>query len=357
MNIITLIIRLFGPFAALYRSWYMSEVSRHEIGSIYDLHDLVWMNNWANTHGDIKPNIAMDYTAARYNGNYSISLYDAQKNKYDYLLNFTSGKTNMKILDLGCGWGNAMFHLNGLGHNVTGVTISQRQANFIKSRGGNVIVGDYRTNDIQNLFSDEKFDLIISIGSFEHLNTIADAKHNRTYKNTHEQFIFWNRVLKADGVIYFQTMAYSDKGNKIMNRISHNDDIVSHSIYADDDYILYYVQKFYQDASLVHTPVILQALSDIGLKIVSIDSGVQDYIATLIGWRKMTRELTITQTVVVLYNAILYHPTQYLLDSYESKSIKGQSTVFKRELFDHWRIVLRKGTLVPPEPPSFQATK
>ena len=342
LNLFKLCISLFGPFAVLYRTWYISEVSKSEIGEVYDLHNLVWMNNWANTHGDIKPNIAMDYTAARYNGNYSLSTYDAQKNKYDFFLNFTNGKTNMKILDLGCGWGNSIFHLNELGHNVTGITISQRQANFIKSHGGNVIVGDYRTNDIQNLFSDDEFDLIISIGSFEHLNTIADAKHNRTYKNTHEQFAFWKKVLKTDGVIYFQTMAYSDKGNKIMNRIIHIDNIESQSIYADDDYILYYIQKFYRDASLVHTPVILQALSDIGLKIVSIDSGVQDYIVTLIGWSKMTHKLTITQTVGVLCNAVLFHPTQYLLDSYESLSLHGQTTVFKREIFDHWRIVLRK---------------
>jgi hypothetical protein len=138
-------------------------------------------------------------------------------------------------------------------------------------------------------------------------------------------------------------MAYSDKGNKIMNRISHNnDEVLSNSFYADDDYVLYYLQKFYLDASLVHTPVILQALADNYFKIVSVDSGVQDYLATLIRWHKMNYRITITQTVDILYKAILYYPTQYLLDTYESYSLRGQTTVFKREIFDHWRFVLRK---------------
>ena len=46
-----------------------------------------------------------DFTNAFYNGDYSLTLEQAQKAKHEYALNGVGFEKGSRVLDIGCGWG------------------------------------------------------------------------------------------------------------------------------------------------------------------------------------------------------------------------------------------------------------
>lgn len=95
------------------------------------------------------------------------------KNLFPYI------KKESKILDCGCGWGGpARLLINELKCKLTGVTISQEQANSIK---------DFTVycSDLFDYIPDEKYDIALFIESFCHLNDptkVLKNLHNNVEK-------------------------------------------------------------------------------------------------------------------------------------------------------------------------------
>jgi cyclopropane-fatty-acyl-phospholipid synthase len=99
----------------------------------------------------------------------------AQEAKLELIFNKLGLKPGMRVLDIGCGWGEAL-KLAAERHGVSGVgvTVSQEQAEYARElcRGLPIEIrlADYRTLD-------ERFDRVFSIGMFEHVG----VKNYRTY--------------------------------------------------------------------------------------------------------------------------------------------------------------------------------
>jgi cyclopropane-fatty-acyl-phospholipid synthase len=112
-------------------------------------------------------------------------LESAQTRKLARMSMFSGVKPYTSILDVGCGWGGMMRYLLDDCHvsNVTGLTLSDRQFDFVKSlklENSEVQVcswSDFQTNS--------KFDSIVSIGAFEHFASLDDrvaGNHLRVYE-------------------------------------------------------------------------------------------------------------------------------------------------------------------------------
>ena len=103
------------------------------------------------------------------------NLDDAQVAKLELIFRKLELKPGMRVLDIGCGWGEAL-KLAAERHGVSGVgvTVSQEQADYAREicRGLPVEIrlADYRTLD-------ESFDRVFSIGMFEHVG----VKNYKTY--------------------------------------------------------------------------------------------------------------------------------------------------------------------------------
>ncbi|MHB8678878.1 MAG: cyclopropane fatty acyl phospholipid synthase [Rudaea sp.] len=117
----------------------------------------------------------------------------AQEAKLDLVCRKLQLKPGMRVLDIGCGWGEALkFAAERYGVAGVGITVSHEQAEFARALCRDlpveIRVQDYRS--VPDEIGDEKFDRIFSIGMFEHVG----VKNYRTY------FEVKRRCLADDGL-------------------------------------------------------------------------------------------------------------------------------------------------------------
>ncbi len=99
----------------------------------------------------------------------------AQEAKLDLICRKLRLRPGMRILDIGCGWGEALkFAAERYGVEGVGVTISAEQADYARGLCAGLPV-EIRLQDYRQL--DEHFDAILSVGMFEHVG----VKNYRTY--------------------------------------------------------------------------------------------------------------------------------------------------------------------------------
>ncbi len=100
------------------------------------------------------------------------SLAGAQRNKKLHIAaKLMLDQPDLKILDIGSGWGGLSLDLARMSHaKVTGVTLSQEQAKISQQRAAKSGLADDVTFRLQDYRAvDETFDRIVSVGMFEHV--------------------------------------------------------------------------------------------------------------------------------------------------------------------------------------------
>lgn len=125
----------------------------------------------------------------------------AQEAKLDLVCRKLRLRPGMRVLDIGCGWGEALkFAAERYGVRGVGVTISREQAAFARDlcRGLQV---EIRLQDYREL--DEPFDAIFSIGMFEHVGA----------RNYVEYFDVVRRCLVPDGLSVLHTIGSNQAPN------------------------------------------------------------------------------------------------------------------------------------------------
>src|SRR5918911_1971936 len=69
-----------------------------------------------------------DFSGARYLGDFSLSLEEAQRRKHEYVAEQIGIGPGRRVLDLGCGWGPLLNFIRQRGASGVGVTLSSAQA-------------------------------------------------------------------------------------------------------------------------------------------------------------------------------------------------------------------------------------
>ena len=130
------------------------------------------------------------------------TLEQAQENKKAIVAKKLLLKKNMRVLDIGSGWGGLGLYIHKKsGAHVTGITLSEEQLALSRRRAEKAGVAarvDFRLQDYREMH--ERFDRIVSVGMFEHVG----RKNYRT---------FFNKVyecLADDGVALLHTIGRAD---------------------------------------------------------------------------------------------------------------------------------------------------
>ena len=180
----------------------------------------------------------MTYSGALFQENPATSLKEAQRAKYQRILNRLSPSSNDHILEIGCGWGGFIEIAAETGCKVTGVTISKEQADYTTERlkkseyGQNIDIHlqDYRTLEGQ-------YDHIVSIGMFEHVGSAFWRDYMQTLA----------RCLKPDGKIMLQSIIIRED---LFDAYYHSSDFIREYIFPGG--MLPSLSKFEEEANAAH---------------------------------------------------------------------------------------------------------
>src|SRR6478672_11750309 len=85
-----------------------------------------------------------DFSGAKYDGDFSLSLEQAQRRKHDYVAEQIAVGPGRRILDLGCGWGALLQSIRDRGAAGVGVTLSSAQVAACRQHGLDVHLHDAR---------------------------------------------------------------------------------------------------------------------------------------------------------------------------------------------------------------------
>src|SRR5918997_5054771 len=85
-----------------------------------------------------------DFSGAKYDGDFSLSLEAAQRRKHEYVAEQIGIAPGRRVLDLGCGWGPLLAFVRERGATGVGVTLSSAQLESTRRHGLEVYLRDAR---------------------------------------------------------------------------------------------------------------------------------------------------------------------------------------------------------------------
>lgn len=189
-------------------------------------------------------------------------LATAQTQKLDYICRKLYLERDMRLLDLGCGWGGLLLHAaRQYGATTRGVTLSHQQAGHVgKLIRVNGLDGQCQVDlrDFRDLDDREAYDRIVSVGMIEH---VAEPLHSEYYARAY-------RLLKPGGLFLSQGIAYSDTILPLPLKASFIDDYV------------------FPDSELVPVSTTLKAAEQAGFEIRDVENLREHYALTLGLWLK-----------------------------------------------------------------------
>lgn len=235
------------------------------------------------------------------------SLEDAQYQKNDLVCKKIRLQPGMTMLDIGCGWGGALFHAAlYYGADVTGITPAKEQAAFILDKAKklgienrvHVIIADWR--ELEKLDANTKFDRIISIGMFEH---VGRAQYARFFK-------IWKRLLHDTGISLLHTIgATNDKSS------------------GQDPWIQKYI---FPGGYIPLLREIVQGASRAELQVVDCENLWQHYAKTLHHWNANVENHK--KEVVTMFDEQFYRMWTLYLQSCEAGFLWGDLQLYQTVL-------------------------
>jgi len=274
---------------------------------------------------------APDLSCAFFDGDFSKTLEQAQKDKHDYVLDALNFGAGSRLLDIGCGWGPVLKAAEQRGGRGIGLTLSTKQAESCRRNGFEVHLKDWRDIDVDTFGI---FDGITSIGSFEHFCSVEEYRSGNQDDVYQRFFQLCHKLLTDGGRLYLQTMIWGRNAPPI-ERIS------LHANKGSNEYILALLGYFYPGSWLPNSKDSIIHIAEPYFTLVSANSGRKDYIETLDRW-KVIWNPSPRKALVALKLLPLFLRDQDF--RYQLRSLLNSSNkeCFKREVMDHERMVFQK---------------
>ena len=272
-----------------------------------------------------------DFSGAKYDGDFSLSLEQAQRRKHEYVAEQVGIGPGRRLLDLGCGWGPLLAFARSRGGTGVGVTLSSAQAAACRRHGLDVHLQDARevTRD-----SFGPFDAVASLGAFEHFCSPEEQRAGRQEEVYRGLFARIASLLPAGGRLYLQTMVFGP--NMIpLDRI----DIDAPP--GSDAWYLALMGRQFPGSFLPYGQEQIIRSAAPHFRLVSSTSGRLDYIETIRQWRKRFAAPSVKKTLLKLQLLPRWLTSADFRLAFTS-GVSANSVCFERELLDHDRLVFEK---------------
>jgi cyclopropane-fatty-acyl-phospholipid synthase len=272
-----------------------------------------------------------DFSGAKYDGDFSMTLEEAQRRKHEYVAEQIGIGEGRRVLDLGCGWGPLLNYIRSRGAQGIGVTLSSAQAAACRRNGLEVELRDARQVD-RDTFG--PFDAVASLGAFEHFCSPEEYREGRQEEIYRDLFANVATVLPENGRFYLQTMVFG------RNMIP----IEEVSIDAPRDSDSWYValmQAQFPGSFLPFGKEQIVKSAEGRFRLVSAVSGRLDYIETIKQWRARFAEPSFKKTLMKARLVPKYLTSRDFRLAFTS-GVSSNSVCFERELLDHFRLVFEK---------------
>ena len=272
-----------------------------------------------------------DFSGAKYDGDFDLSLEEAQRRKHEYVADQIGIGPGRRLLDLGCGWGPLLAFVRGRGGSGVGVTLSSAQARACSRHGLEVHIQDARE---VNAGTFGAFDAVASLGAFEHFCSPEDHRAGRQDEIYRRLFARVAGLLPDGGRLYLQTMAFGP-------RMIPLDQVDIGAPRGSDAWYLALMGRQFPGSFLPFGEEQVVRAAQPSFRLLASTSGRLDYIETIRQWRKRFATRSARKTALKLGLVPRWLTSADFRLAFTS-GVSANSVCFERELLDHHRLVFEK---------------
>ena len=300
--------------------------------------DIEAMYDWVDTIHELRLGKFADFTAAYYDGDFSKSLAQAQKDKHDWIFDGVGvTEQGKKILDIGSGWGPVLNAARERGSTGVGLTLSSAQQRYCTREGLTAQLRDWKKVNPSELGT---FDAVISVGAFAHFCSEEEYTAGKREEGCTHFFDFCADSLPLGGRLYLQTMVWG-------TRVPVSSEIRLDATEGSPEQILARMRKFYPGSWLPSSKEQMLNLASNRFKFIKSSNGRNDYIETLNGWTEGTKNLWKFPTIFKSLLAFAQLAPRYLTDpdfrvQIESVMKNDQQECFIQEIMTHERMFFER---------------
>jgi cyclopropane-fatty-acyl-phospholipid synthase len=272
-----------------------------------------------------------DFSGAKFDGDFSLSLEEAQRRKHDYVAEQIGIGEGRRVLDLGCGWGPLLDYVRRRGGTGVGVTPSSAQAVACGRNGLDVRLADAREVD-RETFGD--FDAVASLGAFEHFCSPEDHEAGRQDEIYRDLFARVAGLLPERGRFYLQTMVFGPNMIPV-------EEIEIEAPRDSDAWYLALMGRQFPGSFLPFGREQIAAAAEPDFRLVEWSSGRLDYIETIKRWRARFAEPSWRKTLLKARLVPRWLTSRDFRLAFTS-GVSANGACFERELLEHYRLVFER---------------
>jgi cyclopropane-fatty-acyl-phospholipid synthase len=272
-----------------------------------------------------------DFSGAKYDGDFSMSLEEAQRRKHEYVAGEIGIEPGRRVLDLGSGWGPLLNFIRTRDAEGVGVTLSSAQEAACRRNGLEVHLRDARKVD-RDTFG--PFDAVASLGAFEHFCSPDDYYAGRQEEVYRDMFANVATVLPDKGRFFLQTMVFGRNMIPI-------DEVSIDAPRDSDSWYVALMQAQFPGSFLPFGMEQIVKSAEPHFRLVSSISGRLDYIETIKQWRARFAQPSFKKTLMKARLVPRYLTSKDFRLAFTS-GVSSNSVCFERELLDHFRLTFEK---------------